>query len=132
LRPEDGEERIEQRQIDHLTRPGPDLDIAQRDHRGRRAVDAGDPIGQIHGWEDGFPVGKTVDGRKARDPFDDGAESGALAVRPILAPSGYAHDHELRIELQQTIRTEAHLLEHARPKAFDEDLRGRHERLDEV
>jgi hypothetical protein len=55
---------------------------------------------------------------------------GTPAIGPFLAESRDTHDDELRIDLVQPIRAEAHLLQRARPKALDQH-RGRWHELEQ-
>ena len=83
------------------------------------------PSARYIGGRTGSRSAKPLIAAKPRDALDHGAEAGALAIGSVLAPAGYSHDHELRIELQQDIWAEAHLLKHARSEALDEEMRGR-------
>jgi hypothetical protein len=62
------EERIEERQVDHLAEAAVHFDLAQRDHHARRAVEAGVRIGHVHRRQHRLAVGEAVERREARDP----------------------------------------------------------------
>ena len=113
LRPHDREQRIEQRQVDHLALAAAHLDIAQADHHRRRPGQSGDAVGEIHRRQDRLAVGKAVDGSEARHAFDQRAEAGPLRIGAGLAPTGNAHDDQLRVDGEQCRGSEAHLLHHA-------------------
>src|SRR5687767_1402080 len=94
LRPERREQRVEQRHVDDLAAAG-QLGRAQRDQRGRGAVESRDGVGEVHRRQHGLAVAEAVHRRKARHAFDQRAEAGPAPVRPILAPAGDAHHHQL-------------------------------------
>jgi hypothetical protein len=121
LRAEHLEDRIEQRQVDHLPAAAVHLDFAQRDHRRGRAVQPGIRIGHVHRRQHRLAVGKTVERGESRNAFDQGAEARTAPVRAGLAPTRDAHDHKLRVPREHQLGREAHLLQRVGAEALHQD-----------
>ena len=102
-----------------------DLDPAQRHHHREGAVEPGDHVGERGRRQHRLAVGKAGARRIARHALDQGAEAGPVAVGPVLAPAGDAHDHQARVALVQLGRREAHLFERAGAEILDQHLGGR-------
>ena len=98
LRAEDGQRRLEQRQVDHLAGAALHARAPQRHHRGAGAVQAGRHVAEEHRRQHRLAVGEAVHRGEARVAFDQRAEAGLVAIRPGLAPARHARDHELGIE----------------------------------
>jgi hypothetical protein len=75
LRAEDREQRLEQRQVDHLPAAVPNVAGAQGGQYGEGAVGARDHIRKRQGRQHGLPVSEAVHGREARHGLHQGAES---------------------------------------------------------
>src|SRR5207244_1747868 len=80
LRPEHREERIEERQVDHLALAAVHLDFTQRDEHSGYAVEPGVRIGHVDRWQHRLAIGKAVEGGEARDALDQRAEARAPAI----------------------------------------------------
>ncbi len=87
LGPEDREDRIEQRQVDHLTRAAALLDLAQRDQHGARAVEARDHVGERERRQHRRAVGEAVLRRESRHALHQAAEARLVAIGPVLPPA---------------------------------------------
>ena len=90
-------DRLQQRQVDDLALAALDLDLAQRDHGGVGAVEAGHHVGERGRRQHRGAVGKAGLGGVARHALHQRAEAGLLGVGPRLPPAGDAHDHEARV-----------------------------------
>jgi len=121
LRTQHREQRIEQRQVQHLAVAAVHLDLAQRHHHGAVAVECGHAVGQVHGWQDGFAVGETVHRGEAAIAFDQRAEARLVAIASVLAPPRDAHDHQPGVDRMQLCGRQAHILHDARPEALDQN-----------
>ena len=95
FRAEHREDRIEQRQVDHLARAAALLDLAQRDQHGVRAVKSRHHVGERERRQHRRAVGEAVLRRKARHALDQAAEAGLVAIGPVLPPARHAHDDQL-------------------------------------
>ena len=124
LRPQHREQRIEQRQVEHLALAAVHLDLAQRHQRGTVAIEGGHAVGEIHRRQYRLAVLEAVHRREARIALDQRAEARLVAIAPLLAPAGNAQNHQLRVDRVQLGRRQAHFFHDARPEALDQD-RGR-------
>ena len=86
------EQRVEQRQVDDLAGAALGLDLAQRDHHRKGAIEPGDHVGERGRRQGRLAVGKTGARGIARHALDQGAEAGPVAVGPVLAPAGNPQD----------------------------------------
>ena len=111
---------IEEALVDHLALPRR-FRVAQRDHRGGGAVETRIAIGHVHRRQHRLAVGEAVHRGEAGIAFDERAEAGLVAVRPVLAPAADAHDDERRVDRAQGFGREAHGFQHAGTEALAED-----------
>ena len=84
---EHGEDRLDQREVDHLAPAARRLGGAQRGERGDRAVEPGERIGHGEGRQHRLAVGKAVHRGKARERLDQRAEAGLVPATARSAPS---------------------------------------------
>jgi len=91
-----------------LRRIGLCLDLAQGDHDRKGAVEPGDHVGKRGRWECRLAVGKASARGIAGHAFDQGSKSGAVAVGPVLSPSGKPHDNQAGVAPVQDFRSEPH------------------------
>ena len=123
LRAQHREQGIEQRQVHHLALAAVHLDLAQRHHHRAVAVECRNGVGEIHRRQHRLAIAEAVHRGKAAIALDQGAEARLVAIAAVLAPARDAHDDQLGIDLVQLGRRQLHVLEHAGPEAFDQDLR---------
>ena len=121
LRPEDGMNRIEQRQVDDLPGAAVHLHLAQRDHRRGRAVDAAHHVRERQRRQHRRPVRKTIHRREAAHRLDQRAETRLVRERPGLSPAGYPDDDQVGIGSEQNVGAEIHGLQFARNEVLDQD-----------
>jgi len=121
------EDRLEQREVDHLPGTAAQLHLAQRRHHRERTLDAGDHVGQRERRQHRLAVGEAVAVGEAGHRLDQGAEAGAVAVRAGLAEAGDAHHDERGVGLEQHLRREAHRLQGAGAVILDQHLRAAHQ-----
>ena len=120
LGPERVEDRVEQRQVDHLAPAAVHLHLPERRHGREGASEAGDRVGEIHRRQDGLAIREAVHVGEAREPLDQRAETGTTPVGSCLAPTRNPHDHEPRLDRVQLGGRETHGLERSRPEALDQ------------
>ena len=113
---------LEQGEIDHLAFAALQLDLAQRDHDGIGAVEAGDHVGQGRGRQHRLAIGKAGLGGVARHALDQRAEARLLRVGARLAPAGDAHDHQLAVAGVQGFGPELHALQRPRAIVLDQHV----------
>jgi hypothetical protein len=122
-------QRVEQRQVDHLPHNSLGgtalrLDLAQRHHHRKSAIEPGDHVGERGRRQCRLAVRKTGARRVAGHALDQGAEAGPVAVGTVLTPAGYPQDNQARVLPMQHIRPEPHRLERSRTEILDQHLRG--------
>ena len=117
----DGDDRIEQRKVDDLSLAAA-LDDAQRNHHGVGAIQPGHHVGQRQRRQHGRAVAVAVLRREPRHRLHQRAEAWPVAIRPVLAEAGDAHDDQLWIARVQHVGAETHLLQRARPEILDQHV----------
>ncbi len=117
------EQRVEQRQVDDLAAAATPLDLPQRDHHRKGAVEAGDHIGERGRRQGRLAVGKAGARGIARHALDQRAEAGPVAIGAVLPPARDAHDDEGGIATVQDLGAKPHRLERARAEILDQHLR---------
>lgn len=124
LRTHEREERLEEREIYHLTAAAAHFDVPQRQQHGIRAVRPGRAVRKLHRRQHGFAVLEAVERGEAGHALGERAEARLMPVGTGLSPSGDAHDDELRIARVQHLGRKPHLLQRPGPEVLDENLRG--------
>ena len=87
LRPQHGEQRIEQRQVERLALAAVHFDLAQRHHDGAIAVQRGHGVGEIHRRQHRLAVLEAVHRGEAAIALDQRAEARLMAEAAVLAPA---------------------------------------------
>ena len=117
-------QRVEQGQIDDLPSAALRLDLAQRHHHRKGAVEPGDHVGERRRRQGRLAVGKAGARGVAGHALDQGAEAGPVAVGAVLTPAGNPQDNEARVLPMQHLRPEPHRLERPRTEILDQHLGG--------
>ncbi len=100
------------------------LDLAQRHHHRKGAIEPGDHVGERRRRQGRLAVRKSGARRVAGHALDQGAEAGPVAVGTALTPAGNPQNDETRVVPVQNLRPEPHRLERPRTEILDQHLGG--------
>ena len=123
-RPEDAQQRLEQREVDDLATALAGVAGVQREHDGERSTDPGHPVGQPEGRQRGRPVLLAGLVGEAAHGLGQRAERAALGVGAELAEAGHAQHHQPGVDLEQLPRPDTPALHHPWPEVLDDHIRG--------
>src|SRR5215211_1362681 len=122
LRPEDGEDWLDDGQVDDLPAPagvaGP-----EGGQYGDRTSQRRDTVDQPERRERRWSVGLACDVGEATHGLSQGAEAWPVLVRAELAEASDAGEHEARVYLAEALVAEVPPLQGARSEALDHDVR---------
>ncbi len=110
-----------------MSRATLDLDPAQGDHDGERAVKPGHHVGERGRRQHRLAVGKPGARGIARHALDQGPETGPVAIGTILPPARDPDDNQARVAGMQDLRSEPDFFEGARAEILDQHLARRRE-----
>ena len=100
------------------------LDLAQRHHHRKGAIEPGDHVGERRRRQGRLAVRKSGARRVAGHALDQSAEAGPVAVGTVLTPAGNPQNDETRVVPVQNLRPEPHRLERPRTEILDQHLGG--------
>ncbi len=119
---QDRQQRLDQRDVDHLAVAAVTRTVVEREQHGDRPGQAGHAVGQPERRQRRRAVGLAGLVREAGHRLGERPECPPGGVRPELAEAGHAQDHQRRVDLVQAVRAEAPLLQHARAEVLDQDV----------
>jgi hypothetical protein len=120
--PEDAQQRLQQGEVDHLAPPVAEIAVVERGQHRVRPGDARDAVGEAERRQRGRAVLLAGLVGEPAHRLHQRAERAALLVRPVLAEAGDAQHHQPRVALQQDVRAEPPLLQHAGAEVLDEHV----------
>ncbi len=117
-----GHDRLENAHVYDLTGSPAYLPVAQCHQNSRHARDPTDAVGQAERGQGGRPAGLPGHVREATHRLGEGAEAGPCGIWTLLAKAGKAQQHETRVDLLETLRSDAPPLEGAGPEVLDDHI----------
>src|SRR5829696_8839147 len=122
LRPEDSEDRLDDRQVDNLPAPA-SVAGPEGGQDGDRTRQRRDTVGQPERRERRRPVRLARDVGEATHGLSKGAEAWPVLVRAELAEASDAGEDEARVYPAETLVAEVPPLQGARPETLDHNVR---------
>jgi hypothetical protein len=119
---EDAQQRLEQRQVDHLPGPAPGVTVVQRDHHRQRPGDPGDTVGQAERRQRRRPVLLAGLVREPAHRLHQRAERAPLRVGTGLSEAGHPKHHQPGVDGEEVVGAEAPLLHHTGPEVLHQHV----------
>ena len=119
---QDRQQRLDQRDVDHLAAAAVALPVVEREHHRDRPRQAGDAVGQPERRQRRRAVRLAGLVREAGHRLGERPERPPGGVGPGLAEPGHAQHHQRRVDLVQAVRAQAPLLHHAGAEVLDQDV----------